>query len=216
LSNRGLLIFDLDGTLFRTETAIVPAVRGAFEKFGLPRPQAEEVTGLIGAPYGGFYAWLEQRAAPGMMHRLADEIGRRELALVVEEGQLYPGVREVLQRMRSAMAQMALCSNGPEVYVRTVVDGHGITDFFDAVRWRTEGDVGKAQMVGDLLERLDARPAVVVGDHRDDIDAARENHICAIGATYGYGAVGEIDGADALIDAVDQLPDAISKLLRGR
>ena len=43
-----ILIFDLDGTLFHTETVMVPAAREAFLEHGLTPPDDAEICSFIG------------------------------------------------------------------------------------------------------------------------------------------------------------------------
>ncbi len=215
MSAEGLLIFDLDGTLFDTRTAAIPAVRGAFAEHGLSAPAEHEVADLFGESEADFYAWLGERVPPDLVSAVADLVGRRELELVSRTGRLYPNARETLGKLREMVAQMAICSNGPERYVQTVIESHRLAGLFDAVRWRREHDTSKPQMVGDLLGRLTSRPAALIGDRRDDVRAARHNGISAIGASYGYGGPGELDGADAAVCAVEELLEVIPELMRG-
>jgi phosphoglycolate phosphatase-like HAD superfamily hydrolase len=111
---------------------------------------------------------------------------------------------------------MAVCSNGRNPYVRTVLESHGITSFFEAVRLREVESEDKTVMTRDLLARIAARPAVVIGDRRDDIEAGRANGARTIGCAYGFGTRGEIAGADAVVDAASEIPAALARLLMGR
>jgi phosphoglycolate phosphatase-like HAD superfamily hydrolase len=43
-----LLIFDLDGTLYRTETSFLPAVLELFDRHRLSRPDRNEVLSPVG------------------------------------------------------------------------------------------------------------------------------------------------------------------------
>ena len=47
---RGLLIFDLDGPLFKPETVTIPAVQHAFRDRGLPIPPLEKIRSFFGRP----------------------------------------------------------------------------------------------------------------------------------------------------------------------
>jgi len=212
-AGRGLVIFDIDGTLFRTETATIPAVQSAFREFRLPSPSIEEVSAFFGRPDAEFHAWLEERASPDTAAELANAIAARELEMVRRVGELYPGISEALDELRREVAQLAICSNGPEVYVRTVLEAKQLRGFFDAVRWREDADSTKSGMIRDVLRRLGARPAVLIGDRRDDVEAARSNGVFSIGAAYGYGRAGELDEADALVGAPAELAEVVRRVL---
>ncbi|MHC4101486.1 MAG: HAD family hydrolase, partial [Planctomycetota bacterium] len=59
-----ILIFDLDGTLFHTETVTVPAAREAFETHGLTPPDDAEICSFIGRTSAAYNAWLRTLCPP--------------------------------------------------------------------------------------------------------------------------------------------------------
>ena len=213
MPKRGLLILDLDGTLFRAETVTIPAIQQVFLAQGLAVPDEEEISFYFGKPAGQYHAWLFSRCPREKASVLIEAIDRRELELISETGQLYPQTREVLATLRGGVEQMALCSNGPQDYVERVMTIHGLDKFFDGVRcWRSTGD-NKPSMVRELVERLESRPAIVIGDRSDDIQAAHQNGLWAIAAQYGYGTVEELEAADAAAVSLLDLPHLVRSLL---
>ncbi len=211
---RGLLIFDLDGTLFQVHTVTIPAVRLALTEAGFVPPADEEVQQFFGRPDGEFAVWLQARY-PDITGETIRFIPQVELGLIPEVGALYPGVLEALTEVRGMVAHLAVCSNGPQSYVECVVHSHGLAPFFDALRWRRPEDGGKPQMVRDLLAQFPDEPAIVVGDRGDDIAAAHENGLRAIASCYGFGTPEELAGADAHVEAPAELAGAVSRLLGG-
>jgi phosphoglycolate phosphatase-like HAD superfamily hydrolase len=209
----GLLIFDLDGTLFRTQTVTLPAVQRSFKAFGLPVPPDDAVLYFVGRPVSAFHAWLREQCPPEQAGALIAAVDRTELELIPETGQLFPGVRETLEALRAAVDQMAICTNGPRAYVERVVMTQGLSPFFDAVRYRKSSADSKPRMVRELLERLPARPALVIGDRSDDVQAAHENGLPIIAAAYGYGAATELAQADAALASVYALPHLVHMLM---
>lgn len=211
-----LLIFDLDGTLFHTETVTVPATRAAFERHGLAPPSHEAVCAFIGRPGVEFSAWLTTLCPPTVAAQIVRDAAERELELIGESGVLYPGVPEMLAELEARAAAMAICSNGSRRYVEAVLGALGIGRFFAAVRFRTPTDRDKPQMLADLLRKL-GRPAggggVVVGDRSDDVESARANGLLAVGCGYGYGRDGEIDGADGVAASPAQIVGLVDRLL---
>jgi phosphoglycolate phosphatase len=211
MPRRGLLIFDLDGTLFRTDTVSIPAVQSALRAAGFAPPPDETIIEFFGRPLQDFRDWA-YRTYPGITEQVLDSVDEWELQLVREQGKLYPGVHEALTALRAATEHLAICSNGPGPYVQQVVASHGLAPYFDAVRWPGDGDTGKPGMVAELLARLPGRPAAVIGDRHDDIAAAHENGILAIGSAYGFGGAPEIAGADATAASPQDLPEIVARL----
>jgi phosphoglycolate phosphatase len=49
--------------------------------------------------------------------------------------------------------------------------------------------------------------AVMIGDRRDDVEAAKANRVRSIGVTWGYGSRAELElaGAEHIVDSVAEL-----------
>jgi phosphoglycolate phosphatase len=214
MSFDSLLIFDLDGTLFRADTVTVPAVQRGFAGIGLPAPSTDEVYGFIGRPPEEFHAWLSERVPATQAPALIESIDRGEIQLIGETGQLYPGIPQALTTLRSMVTAMAICTNGVASYVEPVVRLHGLDAFFDEVRHiRSPGDT-KSGMVGELLARFGGGRTIVIGDRQHDIDAARDNGVLSIAAAYGYGPPEELAAANASALSPEDLPKIVSALLQ--
>lgn len=209
MAPRGLVIFDCDGTLFPSDTVTVPAVELAFEQYCLAVPARAEITQWIGKPSERFHEWLDTICPSGMGREVGQAVDRIELDLVRGGAQLYPGVPEALEEVRALAAQMALCTNGRGDYVEVVAETFAFHRYFDAIRhWERDSDT-KEGMVRELLERLQHRPAVMVGDRPDDIEAAHCNGLVAIGAAYGMSAAEDLGAAEAIAASAAELPPLV-------
>ncbi len=214
MAEQALIIFDIDGTLLQTDRVTVPAVQQTFAAHGLPVPDAATICSFFGKPVEDYEAWLASCCSPETAARIVDETNRRELELIGEAGELFPGMRDVLTQLAAQGYALAVCSNGPEPYVNEFLDVHRLRSFFREVRIRGPRHPGKTAMLADILRCIPVRPAVMVGDRADDIEAAHENGAFAIAAAYGFGAPEEHRAADARVHAAADLPQAIEALLR--
>lgn len=212
-NTRALLIFDLDGTLFHDGRATITAVREVCETHGIVPPSAEEINSWFGRPVHEFHDWFRGMAPKRDMSAFLAELDRREYELVAVQGKLFPGVAEMLEHLGREHT-LAICSNGSKVYIDIVLESRGIGRHFELVRHREIEEENKTSMVAEILERLPARPAVVVGDRNDDITAARENGLLSIGTAYGFGAPGEVGDADTIVREAAQIPGAVEELIR--
>ena len=210
---RGLVIFDLDGTLFRTETASVPAVHQAFLDFGLSSPDLSSILDCFGRTTEEFHRWISARCSVDLSNSLIARVDQLELEYISDRGKLYPEVHPALDRIQASGYRLAICSNGYDAYVQRVVEAHGLFDRFDLIRWRRSSDGTKSVMVREVLMRLDTHPALVVGDRRDDVEAAHANDLPAVAAGYGYGRAEELVEAEAIAASPAELPCVICSLL---
>lgn len=186
LDIRGWVVFDMDGTLYKTESSTVPACRRALAALGLPCPPVETLLGWIGDPSEVFC----RRLAPGISETdlglLARQIDLFELEAVRTAGVLYPGVFEALVELKTKGYRLAVCSLGSPEYLETIGVRTGIGGLFDLVVGASPSVTEKAGLLATMTRRLGPR-AVLVGDRSHDVLAARSHGIPSIGALWGYG-----------------------------
>ncbi|MGD9510234.1 MAG: HAD-IA family hydrolase [Geminicoccaceae bacterium] len=124
----------------------------------------------------------------------------------------YPGATALLRELRAAGMRLGLCTNKPQAATLGLLEALGLMDAFDAV---IGGDLIKGVRKPDpahlraVLAALEApgSSAVMVGDSRNDLLAARGAAIPCVLVSFGYTAVPARElGADAVIDRLDQLP----------
>lgn len=214
-NDTGLTVFDIDGTLLQTDLVTVPAVRQTFARYGLPVPDAADVRHFFGKPVADYEAWLAAQCPEGRAGEIIEAANARELECISETGRLYPGVKEMLDTLCIQGLRMALCSNGPQAYVDTFADAYAVRGYCDVVLARDHYWQNKTDMLRAILEKVSARPVIVVGDRHDDIEAAHDNGGLAIGAAYGFGSPMELEDADTVVRAASDIPEAVRRLLAG-
>ncbi|MCL2409287.1 MAG: HAD hydrolase-like protein [Oscillospiraceae bacterium] len=205
-----LVIFDLDGTLYRTHETLMPAFREMCERYGIPLT-GENENFLM---YTTTQSFLQKNAPDMTAEQRAEfgkEIKRQEIASVKERGRLFDGVREMLDSLRRNGVEMVICGMGTKDYIEAVLERCGIAGYFKKIYHRVEG-LTKAQVMKTLLAEMKSDQCVMAGDSITDITAARENGVPFIGVTYGYGAE-DIQDSDALVHDVKNLQAEIYRFL---
>jgi len=200
-----LIICDLDGTLYHTETSFLPTMHRIYAEFGIAAPPDWETLALVGETFEGVLDWVIGLGIAEDREILARRITSAEFASIAQNGRLYPGVPETLCELRDRGAALAICTNGDQDYTRTILRTFGIETLFDAVRTHEDAKRTKTEMIAALLEEFDPRCPFVVGDRRHDVEAGRANGCIVIGAVYGYARAGELDGADVRIKEFSEL-----------
>jgi len=209
-----LLLFDLDGTLYRTETSFVPTMEAAYQEYALPYPGDAAILAFIGEPYPVFLDWLLAQGLPGDRDTLGARISEIELASIRERGELFPEVRETLQVLHRTDHLIALATNGDMEYARAVLSATNILSLFDVLQTNEGDGRTKAELVRDLLLRVPHGRAFMIGDRYHDVEAGRANGCTVIGAAYGYGPPEELGVADHRIETFAELPRVLDEFAR--
>lgn len=214
LSKPEAMLFDLDGTLFQSETILIPAYERTFEtlrEMGLHEGPTPPVEGML-ACLGMLIDAIWERIWPGMPEqtkRIADEVFMKYQleALEVGLGQLYPGVETTLRTLHASGVRLFIASNGQEMYVSSVVNQFGIADLFEGLysagKYQT---ASKVDLVRLLLDRHAIETAWMVGDRSSDVEAGLRNELVVIGCAYAsFGSPSELNGSTIIIRDFEEL-----------
>lgn len=208
------MLFDLDGTLFRTETLLEEVHRRVFATlraeglYTAPEPPVERLLGSLGM----LLEHIWQRVMPGSSPAAQDRANELLLQYELEElesgrGELYEGVPETLRELRSRGVRLFVASNGLERYVKEVPRLRGIGELFEGFYSAGEYETrSKVELVRRLLSDSGVRSAWMVGDRHSDVEAGRGNGLLTVGCDYaGFRRPGELDGADVIIARFEEL-----------
>lgn len=208
------ILFDLDGTLTDPKIGITTCVQYALHKMGIEEPDLDRLEPFIGPPlmdsFREFYGMSEEESL-----RAVEYYRERFSTVGLFENEVYPGIPELLERLKEDGRKLAIASSKPTVFVKRILDHFSICRYFDVIvgseldgtRCRKEEVVEEAlrQLVTD--DMTEKKMVVMVGDRRFDIEGAKACHISSIGVNYGYAAEGELSeaGADYVVENVEEL-----------
>ena len=185
-----LAVFDLDGTLLDTAPDIRVAVNRRLAAAGLAPLDLAEVAAMIG---DGARVLLDRAFATRGAPVPGDAVAAFTADPDLEGGPLttlFPGIRELLDALRGAAWRLAVCTNKPVVPARALLEHFGIGAHFGAVAGGDSFATRKpdpAHLLATMGLAGGGR-AVMIGDHANDMLAARGAGIEAIFAGWGYGA----------------------------
>lgn len=213
------LIFDMDGTLFETDTLLVKVHERLFrtlreEKlYTLETPPVDKLLACLGMLLDDIWKQIMPDSTEAARRRADELMLQYELeGLAAGEGELYPHVAETLAELKKSGAKLFVASNGLEEYVKGVAKHKGISQLFDGLYSAGEyGTATKVDLVARLLKDHGIGSAWMVGDRSSDVEAGKGNGIATIGCAYAkYGRPSELAGADVLISDFRQLSDLFS------
>ena len=204
-----LLIFDLDGTLNRTEATFVPTMREAYAQHGIPYVGDDAILNMVGETFPDFLEWLAEQGFPGDADALAEEIAKYEFESIAESGQLYPGVVETLRSLKKEGYLLAICTNGDIQYTSAVLGRFDLMPVFDGIKTFGDSQQSKTEMIAELLERFEPEHAFMIGDRYHDFVAGKANGCTVVATTYGFAADGEAKEVDVRLDRFADLPEIV-------
>lgn len=206
-------LFDLDGTLVDSVPDIHAALDRMMARLGRPGFGRTEVTAMIG---DGVRVLVERALAArglGFDQAALDGFSADYTARAAEETALFPGIAGVLEGLETAGWRMAICTNKPAKATAALLGALGIGGRFAAVGGGDSFPVRKPDpehLLG-TLRAAGGEPglAVMVGDHRNDVLAARGAGVPCLFAGWGYGTPEMAEGAAAVIDRPEGLLAAL-------
>lgn len=220
LKNISVFFFDVDGTLFSSETILEPVYRQAVEIYNqkhatsIPLPSYEQIIPFIGYTVKQIF----EGVFPQLEDQQREELSNLVLDIFVEriqngEGHHYDGVRETIKFLHSKGYKLFTASNGRRAYIEAILKANRIHGYFleipaiDNREIHTKGDI-----IAYILKKYRFSPesCVIVGDRDSDRIAALQNGIYYIAATYGHGKPEEHHQAILKIASIRELMEYFS------
>jgi phosphoglycolate phosphatase len=206
------VFFDLDGTLTDSGEGIINCAILALEHFGLPIPTREELRVFVGPP-------LDQSFINhGVPADKADEAIRVYRSRYTTVGKFenfpYPGIRELLEKLKAAGCRLFVATSKPEGMSIEILEKFELAHYFEKICGATlDGSRShKADVIAYLLNQVDdVENVVMVGDTAFDVIGAKAHGIPCIGVSWGYGEVSDMRnaGAAAIAQTVDDLKEML-------
>jgi phosphoglycolate phosphatase len=172
-------MFDLDGTLVDSYTALTTAVNSARATQQLDALTSSEIRGLVGEGVERLLQKsLEMTAVP---HEALEQFERSYDEICCEQSLLLEGVLSTIQRLHRNQIAMAVCTNKPTGFSAKIVAHLGLAPYFLAVVGPDAAGARKPdpRHLLHTLESVSCDPdeALYVGDMPIDVLAARNSGI---------------------------------------
>ena len=202
------ILFDLDGTLTDSGEGIINCAILALEHFGLPVPDREAMRVFVGPPLQDTF--VKFGVAPEDADKAVEVYRSRYTTIGKFENFPYPGVRQLLETLRSHGHKLYVATSKPEAMSIEILEKFDLARFFDRICGATldRSRSKKEDVIAYLLAQTDATENVImVGDTAFDVIGAAAHGISTIGVSWGYGAVEEMvsAGAVAIARNIDEL-----------
>ena len=205
------VLFDLDGTLTRSEEGITKTAIYAAEKMGFTGYTPEQFKVFIGPPLFDSF-----RKVVGMTDEQAiqaiDYYHERFERLGWAENEVYAGIPSLLRSLKKNGARIAIVTAKPQIFAERIAKKFGFAPYLETIigPGLNNKDSSKAALVRRGIEALGGS-VVMVGDRCFDIDGGKANGVDTVGVCYGYGSETELKeaGATHIADTVEELSDIL-------
>lgn len=208
MRSRGLILYDLDGTLIDSRADLAAAVNAVRASYGVAPVTQEFVVNRVGDGQRSMVArTMDDIDAP-----LDERVSRLRAAYaagLLRATRLYPGVAATLSALQAAGWCQAVLTNKNTEAARPILEGLGVMSCFRAV---TGGEPGVPLKPDPAAVELAIRragwdrngPAWIAGDHRTDLAAGRRAGLQRCFCRYGFGWAGD-ETWELTVDRLDEL-----------
>ena len=216
-------VFDLDGTLIDSLPDLAESGIALLETYGLPQPDEAAIRSMIG---DGARKLVDRLLISGgdkdSIDR--DEATRRFLNIyeprATEKTRPFPDVEATLTLLRKRGISCVICTNKPLKAAQAIIDKLGLSPLIDAIGGGDSFPVRKPDPdhIRKTMGLIGAEPmrGIMIGDHRNDIQAASGVPMPSLFASWGYGDRSMSAHASAIAGSVAELPRLIYDLSRPR
>ena len=213
--NYQYILFDMDGTVLETLEDLYDATNVALKHFGLPEITMDDCRRYVG---NGAARLIEQAVPAGTPEEKTKEVLEYYVPWYAAHSNIktapYPGIMELLQKIREAGGKSAIISNKPDVACKSLSE-----IFFQGM---VETAIGQSDRIArkpapdtifEAMKILGAKKedCVYIGDSEVDIQTAKNAGISCISVLWGFRTREELEKAGASAFAAD--PDELFRLL---
>jgi phosphoglycolate phosphatase len=204
------ILFDVDGTLCDPGKSMIECARHALSKFNIDESDDENLRRLIGPPlehaFRDYYGFDEEKADQAVIY--FREMMQREGIQLYEP---YSGIAELLKKLHEEGKTLAVVTSKIEHTARETLTKTGLIQYFDTVSAQqpnvvVDKEVILAKALTDL-DITDMSSAVMIGDRKHDVEAAKIHGLDSISVLWGYGDKVELknEGATHIVKDIAEL-----------
>jgi phosphoglycolate phosphatase len=182
-----LVVFDWDGTLIDSARTIVECIQGAARDLGLPVPDRERASHVIGLGLHDSLRIAVPELAPG---QYAEFVARYRKHFLQREDSMrpFPGVQELLELLAERGSLLAVATGKSRRGLDRALQATGLAAHFAATRCADETHPKPdPAMLRELMQMLGvlSEQSVMIGDTSHDVEMAHGAGVDAVAVSYG-------------------------------
>jgi phosphoglycolate phosphatase len=181
------IVFDWDGTLMDSTSAIVKCIQAAARDLGLPPPDDQSAAYVIGLGLNEAMQAAMPDIDPKYYPRMVERY-RYHFLSQDHELSLFHGAREMLAELSQQGYFLAVATGKSRVGLNRAMHAAGLLSVFDATRCADETfSKPHPAMLQELTRELgqDMRRTVMIGDTTHDLQMAANAGAASVAVEYG-------------------------------
>lgn len=169
---RGVVVFDLDGTLLDDMGLVSTVAADVFSKaFGTPEAEGRiHYLATTGMPFEAQLAQLYPAAPPAERARVARTFHERKVREAYAIAKPFPDVPKLLKRLDQDRWTLVVSTGAERETADLLLEREGLRFWFEAVLGSGQGT--KREHLAEYARRYPGAPMFLVGDSRFDMEAA--------------------------------------------
>jgi len=205
---KGLVIFDMDGTLVDSSIDITSSVNYVRNHFGLPELDVNSVVNIINGDRDKLAFNLYEVETYTPQHRELFETHYIEQC--VKNISLYDGIEELLTILKGLGYKLAVATNAFTQFAQKMLCHVNIDHYFDLIvgSCMVKNPKPSPDMLYFIIDKINEKAKVVmIGDNHTDIYAAKNADIEIIFASWGFGKIDTHDSIDLIASTPKDILD---------
>ncbi len=185
-----LVVFDLDGTLFATDSGISSSIESVLVYNGLGKPDEDLCSRLVDGVPSAILLKEKYILTEARLRKIVKEYRNHYQQFGIYECTPYPCIEQLLIKLKRKGFKLAVASLKNEDTLIELLENKGVAGYFDTIIGNdSECTLSKESVLKTAIKKVGftAKDSYLVGDSYYDYDAARVVGCEFIGVTYGYG-----------------------------
>jgi len=187
------ILFDLDGTLFRTDPELSDAINLMLADLKMPVLEKDKIKNFIGKGAKNLINESLKTASQedtSIFFEKAEKLFVHHYSRVAGNSKMYDGVENTINFFKSQGILLGCVTNKPEIFTSILMTQSGLSKCFDVI---VSGDTTDRKKPDPLpiqyaLDQIKIRPknTIMVGDSHVDIEAGFAAGTYVVTVPYGY------------------------------
>jgi phosphoglycolate phosphatase-like HAD superfamily hydrolase len=170
---RGVVVFDLDGTILDDLGLICTVAADVFEKaFGTPAAEGRvHYLATTGMPFEAQLSQLYPEAPAELRASTARTFHQRKVTEAYAKAKPFPEIPKLLKRVDQEHWTMVISTGAETEMAELILEREGLRYWFEEVLGSADGT--KREHLAEYARRYPGAPMFMVGDSRFDMEAAQ-------------------------------------------